>query len=58
MEQAVEQIFSAGDSAGNSPETKLRKIYDRVLQIRNTSFEREKSSQEKKKEKIRSMPPG
>jgi Domain of Unknown Function with PDB structure (DUF3857) len=35
------------------PEKKLRKLYDRAQQIRNLSFEREKTEQERKKEKIK-----
>jgi len=47
MEQAVAQIISPTDP----DDVKLRKIYDRVQQIRNTTFEVEKSEQEKKREK-------
>jgi len=47
MEQAVTQIISPNDS----PEVKLRKIYDRVQQIRNTSYELKKTEQEEKREK-------
>src|SRR5207302_11493636 len=47
MEQAVGGIISPTDS----PEAKLRKIYDRVQQLRNTSFEVEKTEQEQKREK-------
>lgn len=47
MEQAVEQTVAAGDA----PEEKLQKIYARVQQIRNTSYEREKTDQELKREK-------
>jgi hypothetical protein len=47
MEQAVQQIVSAGDS----PELKLRKIYDRVQQIKNTSYEKGKTEQEEKRDK-------
>ena len=47
MEQAVAQIVSPGDSQ----EVKLRKIYDRVQQIRNTSYEVEKTEQEQKRSK-------
>lgn len=47
MEEAVSQIVSPGDS----PEVKLRKIYARVQQIRNTSYEQEKTEQEQKREK-------
>jgi len=46
MEHAVAQIVTPGDS----PDTKLRKIYARVQQIRNTSYEAEKTEQELKRE--------
>jgi hypothetical protein len=47
MEQAVSQIVSPGDTA----EVKLKKIYARVQQVRNTSYEAEKTEQEEKREK-------
>jgi hypothetical protein len=47
MEAAVAQIVSPSDP----PEVKLRKIYDRVQQIRNTSYELQKTAQEEKREK-------
>ncbi len=47
MEDAVGQIVSPGDA----PEVKLRKIYDRVQQIRNTSYEFRKTEQEEKRDK-------
>jgi hypothetical protein len=47
MEQAVAQIVSPGDS----PEEKAQKIYARVQQLRNTSYEAEKTVQEQKREK-------
>ena len=47
MEQAVAEIVSPGDS----PEVKLQKIYARVQQIRNTSYEQQKSEQELKRDK-------
>jgi hypothetical protein len=47
MEQAVAQIVSPNDP----PELKLRKIYDRVQLIRNTSYEVEKTEQETKRDK-------
>ncbi len=46
MEQAVTRIVSPNDSQ----EVKLRKIYDRVQQIRNTSYELRKTEQEEKRE--------
>lgn len=47
MEQAVAQIVAPGDA----PEVKLRKIYDRVQQIRNTTYELHKTEQEEKRSK-------
>ncbi len=47
MEGAVAQIVSPNDP----PEVKLRKIYDRVQSIRNTSYELRKTEQEEKREK-------
>jgi hypothetical protein len=47
MEGAVAQIVSPSDSQ----EVKLRKIYDRVQLIRNTSYEVEKTEQEEKRAK-------
>ncbi len=47
MEQAVAQIVSPNDS----PDEKLQKIYARVQQIRNTSYELRKTEQEQKREK-------
>jgi hypothetical protein len=46
-EQAVSQIVAPGDA----PEVKLQKIYARVQQMRNTSYEVEKSAQEEKRAK-------
>jgi hypothetical protein len=48
LAHALEQMVASSDS----PEVKLRKIYARVQQLRNTSFEREKSEQELKREKL------
>lgn len=47
MEQAVSEIVSPTDSS----EVKLRKIYARVQQLRNTTFEPEKTEQEQKRAK-------
>jgi hypothetical protein len=46
MEQAVSQIVSASDT----PDIKLHKIYARVQQMRNTTFEEHKTEQEQKRE--------
>lgn len=47
MEEAVAQTVSPSDP----PEVKLRKLYDRVQQFRNTSYEVRKSDEELKREK-------
>jgi hypothetical protein len=47
MEQAVSQMVAPGDT----PEVKLQKIYARVQQFRNTSYEVEKTEQQQKREK-------
>ncbi len=49
-EQAAGQIVAPGDA----PEVKLQKIYVRVQQMRNTSYEVEKTEQEEKREKEKS----
>lgn len=52
-----EEIKAAAlEAIGNEtvPEEKLRKLYDRAQQIRNLSYERSRSDQEKKKENIKS----
>jgi hypothetical protein len=46
MEQAVAQIVAPNDP----PELKLQKIYARVQQFRNTSYEARKTEQEEKRE--------
>jgi hypothetical protein len=47
MEAAVAQIVSPSDP----PDVKLRKIYDRVQAVRNTSYELRKTEQEEKRAK-------
>ena len=47
MEQAVDQIVSAGDT----PEIKLQKIYERVQKLRNLSAEHDKTTREQKRDK-------
>jgi Domain of Unknown Function with PDB structure (DUF3857) len=47
MEEAVAQMVSPNDS----PDVKLRKIYDRVQQIRNKTYELRKTEQEEKRDK-------
>lgn len=47
LEQEVARVVAASDP----PEAKLRKLYARSQQVRNTSYEAEKSEQEQKREK-------
>jgi hypothetical protein len=47
MEQAVVQIVAPGDA----PEVKTQKIYARVQQFRNTSYEVRKTEEERKRDK-------
>lgn len=47
MEEALAQIVAPDDPQ----EVKLRKIYDRVQQVRNTTYELRKTAQEEKREK-------
>ena len=49
MTEALGQIVAPGDT----PEAKLRKIYERTQRLRNTSFERKKSQQEDERENNR-----
>lgn len=49
MEQALAGIVQPGDS----DEQKLRRIYERCQQIRNVSYEREKTEQETKRENLK-----
>ena len=49
--KAVEQAVATIVSANDSPEIKLQKIYARVQQIRNTSYEVAKTEQEQKRSK-------
>jgi hypothetical protein len=47
MEEALSQIVTPADP----PEVKLRKIYERVQQVRNTSYEVRKTAEELKRDK-------
>jgi len=51
MQQAVAQIVAPSDSQ----EVKLRKIYDRVQQLRNTTYEVQKTEQEQKRAKEKAV---
>jgi hypothetical protein len=50
MSEAVGQIVAPGDT----PEAKLRKIYERTQRLRNTTFERKKTQQEDERENNKS----
>ncbi len=47
--RAIETALAATVQADDTAETKLRKIYARVQQIRNTSFDEDKTEQEEKR---------
>ncbi|MBZ5702767.1 MAG: DUF3857 domain-containing protein [Acidobacteriia bacterium] len=49
MQQALGEIVSPADA----PEVKLRKIYARVQQVRNLTYERARSEQEEKRDKLK-----
>ena len=51
MEEAASQIVAPGDS----PEVKVQKIYTRVQQLRNTSYETQKTAEEAKREKLKDV---
>jgi hypothetical protein len=51
MEQAVSQIVSPSDT----PEVKAQKIYSRVQQMRNTSYEVSRTTQEEKRQNEKSI---
>jgi Domain of Unknown Function with PDB structure (DUF3857) len=52
LQDALAKIVSPSDS----PEVKLQKIYARVQQLRNTSYEVEKTEEQKKQEKEKDLP--
>ncbi len=49
MEQAARSLVAPGDS----DETKLRKIYARVQQVRNLSFEQSRTDEDEKRDKLK-----
>lgn len=53
--KAMEQVVSKLVAVGDSPEVKLRKIYSHVQQLRNLSFEKDKTEQEQKRDKIKEI---
>ncbi len=53
--KALREAVSGMVAAGDTDEVKARKIYDAVQKLDNTSFSREKSQAERKKEKIKQI---
>lgn len=51
MQEVVSQLIQPGDSA----EVKLRKIYSHVQQLRNLTYEKDKTEQEEKRDKIKDI---
>jgi hypothetical protein len=49
----VTSVANETVSANDDPETKLRKLYARAQQIRNLSFERERTEKEEEREKLK-----
>lgn len=50
-QKAIDEALRTIIAPNDAPEVKLRKIYERVQKIRNTSFELHKTEQEEKREK-------
>jgi hypothetical protein len=53
--KAMEQAAAAIVAPADSPEVKLHKIYARTQQVRNLSYETDKSEQENKRDKIKEI---
>jgi hypothetical protein len=53
--KALEQAMAQASRTDDTPEQKLRKLYARAQQLRNTSFEAEKTEQEQKREKEKAI---
>jgi hypothetical protein len=49
----IARVANETVSASDDPETKLRKLYARAQKIRNLSFERDKTEQEDKRDKLK-----
>ncbi len=50
---ALQGVVSQTIAASDSPDAKLQKLYARVLQIRNTSFDDPQTAKEEKREKLK-----
>ncbi len=53
--KAIQEAAAGIVSPGDTEEQKARKIYDAVMKLENTSFTREKSEAERKKEKLKEI---
>src|SRR4029077_14072158 len=51
--KAVEQAMPGIIAGSDTPETKLRKIYERCQQFRNLSYETQKTGEEEKRDKLK-----
>lgn len=51
--KAAEREVATLISPGDTPEAKLHKLYNRIQKMRNLSYEREKTEQEAKREKLK-----
>lgn len=51
--KAIERVVTGSIRPDDPPEAKLRKLFARTQQIRNMSFEREKTEKEEKREKLK-----
>jgi hypothetical protein len=54
-DKAIKNSVAELVSASDAEEQKARKLYDAVMKLENTDFTREKSSEERKKEKIKEI---
>jgi hypothetical protein len=51
-ERGIKDVVAQLIAGENDPEKKLRKIYDRAQQVRNLSYERQRTEEERKKENL------
>jgi hypothetical protein len=53
--KAIEQALPSIIASSDTPETKLRKIYERCQQFRNLSYETRRTSEEEKRDKLKAV---
>ncbi|HTS34894.1 MAG TPA: DUF3857 domain-containing protein [Candidatus Solibacter sp.] len=51
--KGIDEVVAQTIAPNDTPQDKLRKIYNRVHQVRNTAFELRKTEQEEKREKVK-----